>query len=238
MRRFLLSLYAAAFAVGIAAAAPASAQQSLNLSIGGFVPLGLDGRGTDDVLFQNAAFLSTLNRDVGIDMSQFSGFTINGEWLVGLGPNFDAGLGVGFYQRTVPTVYTTLANANGSDIAQDLKLRVVPFSATIRWLPFGHDGPFQPYIGGGAGIYAWHYSETGQFVAPDNSIFVDSFSGSGSAVGPVILGGIRVPVGVMAVGGEIRYQGGEGNLPASEGFAGSKINLGGFNYLLVFNFKF
>jgi hypothetical protein len=35
------------------------------------------------------------------------------EYLTALGNNFDAGVGVGFYQRTVPTVYTDFTNSNG-----------------------------------------------------------------------------------------------------------------------------
>ena len=44
-------------------------------------------------------------------VSDFSGRLFGGEYLVGLGDYFDAGLGVGFYQRTVPTVYTDFVNS-------------------------------------------------------------------------------------------------------------------------------
>ena len=54
----------------------------------------------------------------------------------------------------------------------------------------------------------------------------------------VPLGGVRVPIGGVRVGGEIRWQGGSGKLPANQDFAGSKIDLGGFNYLFVFNIPF
>src|SRR5436190_1722551 len=81
-----------------------------------------------------------------------------GGYLVGLGHWFDAGLGVGFYQHTVPSVYRSLVNdANGSEIEQDLKLRIVPFAATVRFLPLGH-APVQPYVGAGVGLLRWRYS--------------------------------------------------------------------------------
>ena len=64
------------------------------------------------------------------------------------------------------------------------------------------------------------------------------FVGSGGAVGPVILGGVRFPFGPWALGGEIRYQHAKGDLPADQNFAGSKIDLGGFNYLATFNVRF
>ena len=232
MRRLFLSLCAVAIVSAFLATSPAVAQQSLNLYLGGFVPSAEDARGKDDVLFQNGNFLS-------FNIKDFDGVTAGGEWLVGLGNNFDAGLGIGIYSRTVPSVYTSLVNQDDSEIEQNLKLRIVPFTATFRMLPFGRDRGIQPYVGVGVGIYAWRYSEAGQFVdLADNSVFRDTFVGSGASVGPVVLGGVRFPLGSVGVGGEIRYQGGTGNLPAGEGFAGSKIDLGGFNYLFVLNIKF
>jgi hypothetical protein len=237
MKRVLLSFCAAAIVLGFAGTPTASAQQSINIFIGGFTPRGLDGRGSDDVLFQNASFLSTLNRVNGIDINQFSNATVGGEWLVRLGPFFEAGGGLAFYQRTVPVVYTNFVNADGTEIQQDLKLRIVPFSATVRVVPFGH-GWFEPYVGGGVNIYYWRYSETGQFIDNGNNVFTGNFVGSGGAVGPVVLGGVRVGSGPIGFGGEIRWQGGSGNLPASQGFAGPKIDLGGVNYLFLINVRF
>ena len=80
------------------------------------------------------------------------------------GDNFDAGLGVGFYQRTVPAVDDDFVNADGTEIEQDLKLRIVPFTATVRLLPLGHHDGIEPYIGAGVGVFNYRYSETGQFV--------------------------------------------------------------------------
>jgi len=69
-------------------------------------------------------------------------------------------------------------------------------------------------------------------------VFTGNFVGSGGAVGPVILGGVRAPIGPASVGFEIRYQSVEGDLPNDQGFAGSKIDLGGFNYLFTTSFRF
>jgi len=109
---------------------------------------------------------------------------------------------------------------------------------TIVTTPLGNTAGFQPYVGGGVGAYRWRYSETGQFVDFQNNVFTGNFVGSGGAVGPVILGGVRVPVGSAGVGFEIRYQSAEGDLPADQGFAGSTIDLGGMNYLFTLNFRF
>ena len=65
----------------------------------------------------------------------------------------------------MPTVDSNFVNSTAAEIEQDLKLRIVPFTATVRLLPLGHDAPVQPYIGGGVGVFGWRYSESGQFVA-------------------------------------------------------------------------
>jgi len=237
MRR-LLTISAVALMLGFVVVPTASAQQSFSVYLGGFTPQGLDSRGNDDVLFQNNAFLTTLNRDRGIDINQFNGFTFGGEYLIGFGNNLEAGLGIGLYQKTAPVVYTDLVNANGQEIFQDLKLRVIPFNATVRFLPFGQHNPVQPYIGAGVGVFRWRYSETGEFIDSQDNIFTDNFVGSGSVAGPVVLGGVRFPMGPFAAGGEIRWQSAKADLPADEGFAGPKLNLGGVNYVFTLNFRF
>ena len=63
----------------------------------------------------------------------------------------------------MPSVYRDFVNTNGAEIAQDLKLRIVPFTATVRFLPIGRGG-VEPYVGGGLGVFNWRYSETGEFV--------------------------------------------------------------------------
>jgi opacity protein-like surface antigen len=234
MRRSILAAVkgCAMFAVMVLVLSPASAsaQQTVNFTIGGFVPRGEDSRSPDDVLVNNRDFLS-------FNIKDFNGATIGGEWLTNVSDMFEAGLGLGFYQRTSPAVYTRFVNADGSEIEQDLKLRVVPFTATVRFLPLGHHG-IEPYVGAGVGVFNWRYSETGQFLATDRSIFRDSFVGSGNATGPVILGGVRIPVGSWGVGGELRYQKAEGKMPLDQDFSGSRIDLGGLTYNFTIHVRF
>jgi len=239
MRRLIVSLSGMALVFGFIAAPSASAQQSVNFYLGGFTPRALDARPNEDVLVANGAFLSTENKLRGIDINEFNHVTVGGEWLFAMTRNVEGGLGIGFYQKSVPTVYTDSTHENGTDIVQTLKLRIIPFTATVRFLPLGRDAAIQPYIGGGVGVFAWRYSETGEFVdVTDSSIFRDSFSGSGATAGPVVLGGVGVPIGSWSVGFEIRYQSGQGELPTDQGFAGTKIDLGGFNYLASFKVRF
>ena len=102
----------------------------------------------------------------------------------------------------------------------------------------GHGNGIEPYIGGGVGVLAWRYSETGQFLATDSSIFRDSFVTKGTATGPLILGGIRIPVGAWGLGFELRHQSGEGEIPSDQDFAGTTIDLGGFTYNFTVHVRF
>ncbi len=229
MRRFVLSLSVIALIAGFIATPPASAQQSVNFYVGAFRP---DARPSNDVQFQNLGF-ATFN------INDFNGATIGGEWLIGLGDKFDAGFGVGFYQRTSPAVFTNFVDTNQSDIQFDQKLRIVPVTATFRFLPLGHHGPARPYIGGGVGILSWRYSESGAFVdfQNNNNIFRDVFTASGTKAVPVVLAGVTFPIGMVGIGGEIRYQGGKADL-TSDWPAGTTVNLGGMNYLFMVNVRF
>ena len=131
MRRLLAHAVLMALVAGLSAASSASAQQSVNVSLGGLVPRGENTRATGDVIVGNLSGSAPLLFGV----SDFNGATVGGEWLVGLGANMEAGLGVGFYQRAVPAVNAGFVNADGSEIESTLALRVVPFSATIRSIP-------------------------------------------------------------------------------------------------------
>jgi hypothetical protein len=244
MRRLLWSLSTVALVAGFIAPPKASAQQSIYFFGGEFVPKSLDGRGADDILFANGVHLNSLNQSRGIDIKEFNGPVFGGGWTVGLTDLFDAGIDVGFYQRAVPTVYTNFVNkANGNDIAQELKLRIVPVTATIRFLPLGHHGPARPYIGGGVGIFSWRYSEVGDFLDDNNNIFRGDFVVKGTSTGPVVLGGVIIPIGAASIGGEIRYQSAKGTLPTDQGFGlgatkNPTVDLGGMNYLFTLGFRF
>lgn len=231
MRRlpFAIALFVLA---GLVAPASSYAQQSIGFSVGAFVPRAEQSRDQQDVLWNNLDFLS-------FNTSDFNGATAGAEYVVSLGDYLDAGLGVGIYSKSVPSVYSRLENRNGSEIEQDLKLRMVPFTATVRYLPLGRSAGIEPYIGAGVAVINWRYSETGDFVDfTDNSIFTDEFIGKGTATGPTILGGVLFPMGNWSVGGEVRWQRALGDLPADLGFAGDKVDLGGVNYQAVFRVRF
>ncbi|HEX4348657.1 MAG TPA: hypothetical protein VHZ73_13865 [Vicinamibacterales bacterium] len=238
MRRLLCSASFAMLAVTLVPA-PAHAQQSFNFYIGEFVPKGLDSRDVNDVLLNDTSFLD-------YNFRAFRQPTIGAEWLVDLGDKTEAGLGVGYYEHTAPAVDAfSVFDTTGAPIAANLRLRTVPFTATFRFLPMGHGNGIEPYIGAGITAISYKYSETGNFVATDGvSIVNGRFVGSGGAVGPVILGGVRFPFGPLAIGGEVRWQSATGKLPDDQNFAAStptsssRIDLGGVSYLMTFNVRF
>jgi hypothetical protein len=209
----------------------ASAQQTVNFSLGLFTPRGEDARIGGDVLNANRTFLF-------FDVSDFKSASVGGEWLVPFGEFFEGGAGIAFSRRTVPTVYTDFVDVDGSEIEQELRLRMVPFSFTVRALPLGQSNPFQPYIGVGLNVVNWRYSESGDFIDFNNNreIFRESFVASGTATGPVVLAGIRFGGESLTAGGEIRYS--AANADVSSDFAGSRIDLGGWTYNFTMGFRF
>ena len=223
------------------AAQPALAQQTLNFTLGYFNVRGEDARvGHDaspasadrDVLIANREFLT-------FDVSEFSGATGGVEWLVPIGNFVEAGAGVSFSRRTVPSVYTDFQANDGTEIAQDLRLRIVPIALTFRVLPLGQSSPVQPYFGGGLGIYNWRYSESGDFIdfgGANRRVFRDTFTANGTETGPVALAGIRFAGDTLSAGGEVRYQAAEGEV--GEQFAASKIDLGGWIYQFTLGIRF
>lgn len=244
MRRLSFAAGLLVLASGVFAPSAGYAQQSLNIHFGGFVPKGEDARTREDrgrsgdVVISNLDFLS-------FDPDDFNSGTVGLEYLVGIGEYLEAGLGVGLYRSTVPSVYADYVNRNGAEIEQDLKLRMVPWTATVRLLPFGRAGLIEPYIGAGVAIVNWRYSEAGEFVDfADGSVFRDSYVGSGTATGPTILGGVRIPVGSFGIGFETRWQDVKADLPDDLGFATTRdnqtpwVDLGGWSYLGTFQIRF
>jgi hypothetical protein len=253
-------------ALGLAlAATPASAQviHSLQFGVGIVLPRGFDGRESGDVLVENLtgfeiepgltsalAFPDVENCFDRFNVTSRPSNCINGfrtgkifgEWNVAFGDRLEVGVGLGYHRKTVLSLYRDLYNENGSDIEQDIRLRVIPLTGVVRFMPFGRAGDFQPYVGAGLGILNWRYSEVGEFVdTTDFTIFEDRFVANGTTAGPLLLGGIRVPLGgdIYALTLEGLYQWGAGDTGGFDaGFLGDKIDLGNGQFNLGFLIRF
>jgi hypothetical protein len=221
--------------VMLAAAPSAYAQQTINFTFGYFTIRGEDARVDNDVLLENRNFLV-------FDFKDFNGPAVGVEWLIPIGNYIEAGAGASFYRRTVDTVYADFTHANDAEIEQALRLRVIPIAFTVRVLPMGQSSGVQPYFGGGLGVLAWRYSESGEFIdfARNNAIFREQYVASGNATGPIALGGIRFAGDSLSAGFEARYQGGDAALgqrfssPAPD----PRIDLGGWTYQATIGIRF
>lgn len=245
--RLLKSVLAALPLVLLCSVAPASAQivQSVQFGGGGFFPRGIDSRASGDILTRHF-FGEPLPGNPNVtdallfNISDFRSGHVFGEWNVGIGQHIEAGIDVGLYGRTVPTLFTDVVNdQTGNDIVQDLHLRVIPITAIVRFLPFGTAATVQPYVGAGVSAMHFKYTEVGEFIDPNTlDIQPGSSVASGFAPGGVLLGGVRFPLGgdIYGFAVEGRYLFGVGTL--GSGFASDKIDLGGgelnFAFLLHF----
>jgi hypothetical protein len=218
-----------------AALLPATAQaqsQTVTFNLGYFGLTSEDARGTDDVLFSelNQAF-GNADYSLLFEVGDFSGATVGADWHMGIGRYLEAGVGASFYRHTVHSIYKDFVDTDGSELEQDLRLRVAPLTATVRLFPFGRaTNGVQPYVGGGVGAFFWRYTEIGEFIDPrDNRVFLADppYEDEGTAAGPIVFGGVRFPLGpAFLLGGELRWHRAEGEL--SDDFIAPKIDLGGW----------
>jgi hypothetical protein len=235
----------------LSSTAHAQVVQSVHFGFGGFFPRGLEARSTDDVIRRNirGEFLPgepSVTDALAIRTQDFRGAQGFGEWIVGVGPNIEVSGGIGIYGRTVPSLYRDLVDdATGRDIEQDIKLRIVPITALVRFLPFGNASTVQPYVGVGVSALRFRYSEVGEFVDPvtleifDN--IGDPYVATGTASGPVFVYGLRVPLGgdIYGLTIEGRHQYGKGNTGGIDNnFVADKIDLSGGSFNVGFLVRF
>ena len=249
MKRHWCKIVQAAFPVALVAltAMPASAQivqitrsdtrHSVGFNLGYLWVQPEDGRDDDDVLVANLSSADPLF----FEINDFNHVTFGGEWLYAVSHYVEVGAGIGYYQRTVPSVYRDLVNASGTEIAQDLKLRMAPIDITARFLPVGRGGAAEPYVGGGVTFINWRYSESGEFVdSSDGTIFRETYKASGTQPGWLILAGVRFPFAdALAAGVEFKYQNAVGDTNAVESqLLGDKIDLTNRSLNFTFHFRF
>jgi len=214
--------------------ASADAKSTVNFSIGYFMLKGLESRVEDDVLLNNLQNAHPLL----FEINDFNSATFGAEYLYGIGSHFEAGVGVGYTQRTVPTIYEDLVRPGDVEIEQELKLKQVPVTFTGRVLLLPRGSAAEPYVGAGLVAIRYRYSEVGDFVDANGDVFPERYVAEGVAVGPTVFGGVRGVVDRYTVGGEVRWQKAEGTGLFEKGFLGDKLDLGGWNVNFTFGFRF
>jgi opacity protein-like surface antigen len=239
----LLILTTTAASAQVVQVSSRDARHSIGFTVGGFFPRGDESRDDDDVLIADSLDLSSFNRPYEpLTVKDFNDVTFGGEYLFRATDFIEAGVSLSYYGKTVHTFYSDLVNTDGSEIEQRLTLKIVPVTATVRFLPLGHDTPVEPYVGGGIGFFRWNYREIGDFVdfTDNNNIFTNDYRAEGTAVGPVLVAGVRFPIGdVISAGGEVRWQHALGDTGGiDQGFLGDKIDLGGTTANFTIHFRF
>ena len=189
-------------------------EQSLSFNVGLFSMRGEDGRIFDDVLNENLEVFD-------FNLQDFNGVSISGEWSIDIGEYLEAGVGLGYYSRSVPSVYAEFVNFDGSEVAQDFRLRISPLTLVMRFFPLTNHADIQPYLGVGVGLFNWRYSESGEFIdfLADAEIFREQYVADGRDLGGLILGGVRSRLtSDLTVGLEVRYQKASGRVGIEQGF--------------------
>src|SRR6476660_9617565 len=166
-------------------------KQTVNFTIGYFALKGLESRVNDDVLLNELQSAQPLL----FEIKDFNSVPVGGEYLFAVTPRIEAGIGLAYSQKTVHSVYARLTHADNTEIEQELKLKQVPITFTGRFLILPRGSAVEPYIGAGLVAIRYRYSEIGEFVADDRSIFPARYVADGTAVGPIVLAGLRAPVG-------------------------------------------
>ena len=93
-------------------AAPVEAQtHRLSLNVGAFSLQGEDTRIDDDVVVETLGLFA-------FTVDDFRGGSVGAEWLVETGDFLEVGVGVGFYRKTVLSVYNDFVNDDGTEADQ------------------------------------------------------------------------------------------------------------------------
>jgi opacity protein-like surface antigen len=211
-----------------------SSRNTVSFYVGYFGLKGIESRDPDDVIVGDLVSAHPLLFEVN-DLNRA---TFGGEYLFAPARSVEVGVGLGFSQRTISTVYADLTHSNGDEIRQDIKLRMIPVNFTGRFLILPRGSSVEPYIGGGVTAIRFQYSEVGEFVDEIGTIFPAVYKTEGTAAGPIILAGVRAPVENWTVGGEFAWQKVVADVPAAAGLLGTKLDLGGWNFNFTVGVRF
>lgn len=214
-----------------------SPKQTVNVTLGSLALNKVEDRDPDDVIVANLDFLD-------FDPEELTKRTwlVGVEWLIPVGNYVEAGAGIAFSgKRESASVYRDFVEDGTLDeIEQDLSLRMMPLSFTIRAVPFGQGSPVQPYVGAGLGLFRYKYTESGEFLDftfDPPEIFLDTFEAKGWQPGLIVLGGLRWAADSVSVGAEVRYHQVKADLDP-EFFVGPEIDLGGWVFQFTLGGRF
>ncbi len=215
--------------VGLIGLFPGEARASgIELRIGGMIPRA------DSILFADSVTLYTVQKD------DFIGWFGGGEFTTNVHPNVELGIAVEGYARSIPTVYRDFVRPSGDEIAQTLRLELLPVSAIMRFMPAGRYRKVTPYVGGGISAIFWKYEEYGDFIDFDRKglpVTFDSFESTGTEFGPMANAGLRYRLNEnLQITADYRYFWGKDRMDGD--FAPNEIDVSGGAFTLGFRLAF
>lgn len=221
----LITLLIAALIIGIS---PLNLHgKSFNLKLGAFYPAMDSDLWTDNL--ENLAF----------DKQDMMGAYLGAELEMDMGRYFTLALEGGYYSQELFSTYRDYEHEDGSPIDQNLSLHIASLEADFKLYPMGYRNIFNPYIGGGVGIYAWKYLQGGEFINFEEGTIYE-----GEAYTRTITPGFNAKIGFvyrfqrsMGISFEARYTFLKGELSdLFEGF--NRLDLSGVTFIMGVNFFF
>jgi hypothetical protein len=201
--------------------------QSINLKIGLFAP-------------RMQSELWDINlRNLAFNKSDMMNTYFGAEYEVYLNRYSSFSLEIGSYSRSVFSQYSDYTFEDGSPIRQSISLSITPMEVNFKVYPMGHRYMVFPFFGVGAGIYAWTYQQSGDFIN-----FEDGSVNPGTAVTRSFTAGFNGRLGLvfrfyprLALALEGKYQYLKGRLSGFfQGF--DLLDLGGFTADISLNIYF
>jgi hypothetical protein len=96
----------------------------------------------------------------------------------------DVAVGFDGYSRRVDSNYRDFVREDGTQIQQSFKLKVLPITGGLQFLPLRRFRRLIPRVGAGAGLYYFDYQESGEFITGSSfQIVPGSFGDTGVVPG-------------------------------------------------------
>ena len=138
-----------------------------------------------------------------VDRASFRSRGLAVDLGIALGSRVDVVTGFDFTRHATPSEYRHFVASNAQPITQSTEQKQAALSIGTRYSPIGRGlsisrfafipRRFTPYVGGGATLAYYNFSQHGQFVdANDLSIFTDRFVSNGWTIGPYVNGGADI----------------------------------------------
>lgn len=139
----------------------------------------------------------------------FEDFLLGVDYRRRLGPHAHLAISGTAYSAEESASYRDFVDEQGFDIFHDTTLDIASGTVGLHYVLTGPTAAVQPYVGVGAGFWAWSLEESGDFIdfsVSDPFIFTDTFTDDGAAFGWYYLVGLDVPLGdQFSLFGEARW---------------------------------